>query len=189
MNRRNLAWVTMPLILLAAGCASPLDNQLQTGQRETIVTVETDEPRTEPPDSPEPQPEPQPEPEPEPEPNPAPEPEPQPTARGAPLDIPIFSIVGAPYSENQGFVEEEITNACGGTPCVNIQIVFAPGGPESLTCAVAAIDQPDPIFPGDTITFTLSDECDEGEPVDEGGNEDEELAPETATGSTEEPAP
>lgn len=191
MNRRNLAWVTMPLIFVIAGCASPLDNQLPIAH-DSVGPTETVEPNTQPPDSPGPQPGPQPAPEPQPE--PAPQPQPPPTARGAPLDIAIFTIVGAPYSLNQNFVENEITQACGGTLCVNIQIVFAPGGPESLTCNVAAIDQPEPIFPGDTITFSLSDECSEGEgegdpdgEEDGDDDEDEEIAPETANPSTEEP--
>jgi hypothetical protein len=191
MNRRSLAWVTMPLIFVTVGCASPLDNQLPIAQ-DSVAPTETLEPNGQRPDSPEPEPGDQSAP--ETEPPPVPEPQPPPKARGAPLDIAIFTIVGAPYSLNQGFVEDEIIKACGGTLCVNIQIVFAPAGPESLTCNVAAIDQPKPIFPGDTITFSLSNECDEGEPdgeetEDEDQNENEDVAPETATTSTDEPTP
>jgi hypothetical protein len=195
MNCRHVAWVTVALTLAIAGCASPLENQLNTGGRDPAVTVETDEPRPVPPDPSEPQPPPDPEPLPEPEPAPEPPP-PQPAAKGAPLDIAIFSLVGAPYSENQAFVEDEISQACGGTLCVDIEIVFASGGPESLTCTVESIDQPDPIFAGDTITFTLNDECEEpaeGEVVDEVNEselvEDGDVEPESGTISTEEPGP
>jgi hypothetical protein len=173
----------MPLIFVTVGCASPLDNQLPIAD-DSVAPEELLEPSSQSPDLAQPQP------------PPAPEPQPPATARGAPLDIAIFTIEDAPYSLNQEFVEDEIIKACGGTLCVNIHVVFAPAGPESLTCNVAAIDQPEQIFPGDTITFSLSDECDEGEPDGEGTedennneSENEDVAPETATTTTEEPTP
>jgi hypothetical protein len=82
-------------------------------------------------------------------------------AKGSPLDIPSFTITGAPYSVNKDFVEGQIDNACGGSQCVTVRIVYSPGTPESLSCTVDTIDQPNPIYAGDTITFTLREPCEE----------------------------
>ena len=104
------------------------------------------------------------------EPEPQSRPEPPPAAKGSPLNIVIFEITGAPYSANKQYVEDSIAEACGGTQCINVVVVAAPGGPNDHNCNVATIDQPNPIFAGDTITFTLSNEC---------GEESDELTSET----------
>jgi hypothetical protein len=176
-----------------------LENQPRSGSRDSI-TAETDgPPQSEPANSPEPEPEPEPKPEPRPEPEPEPRPEPEPepkpepkqepkpepkppTAEGSPLDIAIFNVEGAPYSENQAFIEDEIIRACGGTSCVNVVIQYAPGTPQNLDCEVATIDQPSPTFAGDTITFTLNEPCGEEPP-------DSEITPETVPGPTEASGP
>lgn len=114
---------------------------------------------------------------------PKPQPDTQePMAKGSPLDIAIFTVVGAPFAVNQAFIEGEIIRACGGTLCVIVKVEFAPGGPQSLTCGVAAIDQPNPTKVGDTITFTLGEPCEEDLAATEttpGGdtNQDGESAP------------
>ena len=82
-------------------------------------------------------------------------------AKGSPLDIPTFTIIAAPYSVNKGYVEGEIARACGGSQCVTAKIVYSPGTPESLSCTVDSIDQPKPIYAGETITFTLREPCEE----------------------------
>lgn len=108
------------------------------------------------------------------------EPPTKPQARGSPLNIPAFQILGAPYSQGQASVEEAISVACGGTPCVEIRFEFQPDTPQSLECHVASIDRPDPIFAGDTITFTLRLPC--GTPEEESQEPPvEETSPEATT--------
>ena len=84
-------------------------------------------------------------------------------AKGSPLDIPTFAVEGVPYSENEGYIEGEIARACGGSRCVTANLVYSPGTPESETCIVDTSDQPDPIYVGDTITFTLREPCEEAD--------------------------
>lgn len=104
----------------------------------------------------------------------------KPQARGSPLNIPAFQIIGAPYSQGQASVEEAISVACGGTPCVAIRFEYEPDTPESLECTVTRIERPDPIFAGDTITFTLRLPC--GTPEEESQEPPvEESSPEATT--------
>lgn len=82
-------------------------------------------------------------------------------AKGSPLDIPTFAVTGVPYAENRDYIEGEIARACGGSRCVAVKLVYSPGTPESENCTVDTIDQPKPIYAGDTITFTLGEPCED----------------------------
>lgn len=93
----------------------------------------------------------------------------------APVKIPAFTIVGAPFHEQRAFVVDEIVDACGdGSQCVGIVIVVQDATSDSdpdndlfEPCAVLAGTPAQTVERGGSITFRVAAPCgDDGAPTD-----------------------